>query len=302
MRTRIVVNATAGRGRAGNMIGQVQECLARQGIDDDFVYTESSGHGVKLAFEAAMAGYERVVAMGGDGTATEVANGLLLAAEKGREAVLGVIPVGSGNDFAYGVGVSREVEAACHRLAEGKVRTIDMIRVTVDGESRVYGNSADIGYGAEVLLETQKMKRLRGFLLYLVAIFRVLTANDRWPYPMSITVDGQPLPHKMVTLVDVSNGPRTAGGFYLVPDARTDDGVLDVCVADRLGRLRILPLLVRALKGAHVNARPVTILQGRHVLIESDRGVPGHVDGEVLCTAGRRFEFEILPGRLGVWC
>jgi YegS/Rv2252/BmrU family lipid kinase len=240
--------------------------------------------------------------MGGDGTTNEVTNGLMLAAEDGYPATLGVIPAGSGNDFAYAVGIPGDSEGACRRLAEGRVRVVDLGRVTADGESRIYNYGVGIGFDADVLLETRKMKRLSGFPMYLWAVMRGLAANAKWPYPVRITVDGQPLPHQAVTLVTVANGPRAGGGFLLAPDARPDDGLLDVCVADQLGRLGILGLLPHTMKGTHKGKKPVTMLRGRHVLIESEHGVPGHMDGEVLCTQGHRLEFEILPDRLEVWC
>jgi diacylglycerol kinase (ATP) len=302
VRTKLIVNTTAGKGHAGKVFGQVQTHLARCGVDCDLIYTEAPGQGVELARQAATAGYQRVVAVGGDGTTAEVANGLLLAAQEGYEAVLGVIPTGSGNDFSHAVGIPADLEGACRRLAEGRVRTVDVIRATVDGQPRIFDNSVGIGFDADVALETRKMKRVRGFLMYLWGVFRVLATNSKWPYPMHITVDGQSLPHQAVTLITVANGPRAGGGFYLTPHAQPDDGLLDVCVADRLGRLGILQLLPHAMKGTHVDKKPVTMLQARHVLIEAERGLPGHVDGEVLCTQARRIEFEILPGRLKVWC
>jgi YegS/Rv2252/BmrU family lipid kinase len=302
VRTRLIVNTTAGKGHAGKVLPQVQEYLVHYGVDYDLAYTQAPGQGVDLARQAATAGYERVVAMGGDGTTDEVANGLLLAAEGGYQAVLGSIPVGSGNDFSYAVGIPPDLEGACQRLAAGRVRTVDVIRVTVDGQPRIFDNSVGIGYDADVSLETRKIKLLRGFPMYLWAVFRVLATNGKWPYPMRITVDGQPLPHQAVTLITVANGPRAGGGFYLTPDAQPDDGLLDICVADQLGRIGILKLLPHTMRGTHVDKESVTMLQARHVLIESHRGLPGHVDGEILCTEGRRIEFEILPGRLKVWC
>jgi diacylglycerol kinase (ATP) len=302
VRTRLIVNTTAGKGHAGKVLPQVQQYLVHYGVDYDLTYTQAPGQGVDLARQAAAAGYERVVAMGGDGTADEVANGLLLAAEEGYQTVLGTIPVGSGNDFSYAVGIPADLEGACQRLAAGQVRTVDVIRVTVDGQPHIFDNSVGIGYDADVSLETRKIKLLRGFPMYLWAVFRVLATNGKWPYPMRITVDGQPLPHQAVTLITVANGPRAGGGFYLTPDAQPDDGLLDICVADQLGRIGILQLLPHAMRGTHVDKKSVTMLQARHVLIESDRGLPGHVDGEILCVEGRRIEFEILPGRLKVWC
>ena len=302
LRTKLIVNTTAGRGHAGRVLPRVENCLGHCGVHYDLVRTEAPGQAIDLAREAVLAGYERVVAMGGDGTTNEVTNGLLLAAEEGYRAVLGVIPAGSGNDFAYAVGIPTDLKEACQRLAEGRERTVDVACVTVDGQSRVFDYGVGIGYDADVLLETRKMKSLRGFIMYLWAALRVLATNDKWPYPMRITVDEKPLPHQAVTLITIANGPRAGGGFLLAPDAKPDDGLLDVCVADPLGRLGILYLLPHAMRGTHKDKEPVTILRGRHVLIEGKRGLPGHIDGEVLCTEGYRLEFEILPGQLKVWC
>lgn len=302
MHTRLIVNATAGRGRAGRILDKVQTCLARCEVDYDLLRTEAPGHAIDLARQAAAGGYERVVAMGGDGTTNEVTNGLLMAAEEGHQATLGVIPAGSGNDFAYAVGIPGNPEGACRRLAEGQARAVDVGRVTVDGETRIYNYGVGIGYDADVLLETRKMTRLRGFLLYLWAAMRVLATDGKWPYPMRITVDGHLLPHQAVTLITVANGPRAGGGFLLAPDAQPDDGLLDVVLADQLGRAGILYLLPHAMRGTHKGKKPVTMLRAQHVLIQGERGLPGHIDGEVLCTQGHRIEFEILPGRLKVWC
>ncbi len=303
LRTKILVNPTAGRGRSGEVLEQVERYLKRYGVDGDLVVTEAPGQATDLAFEAALDGYDRVVAMGGDGTAIEVTNGLLRAQEQGGHAVLGVLPAGSGNDFAYGVGVPGDLEAACRQLVEGQERTVDLVRVTVDGRSKVFINAVGVGYDADVLLETRKIQNARGVFLYLLGVLRVWASRGKWPYPVRITVDGKLLPQDLVTLVTVSNGPRSGGGFFLNPDAKTDDGYFNVCVASRVNRLQIWPLLVRVMRGTHVKVPQVTLMQARHLVIESRRetGLPGHMDGEVLCTAGKRIEFEILPAHLTVW-
>jgi len=301
MRTRFIVNSTAGRGLAGQLFGQLQTFLARYGVEGDIAQTQAPGHAIELARQAALAGYERVVAMGGDGTINQVANGLLSVPE--CQAVLGILPAGSGNDFAYAVGIPKDLEGACQRLAEGRVATVDVIRVTVDGETHLYCNAVGIGLDAEVLLETLKITRLRGFALYGWALLKILFTNGHWPYPMRIRVDDQELPHQAVTLITVANGQRVAGGFHLTPQARTDDGLLDVCLAGPVDRFSmIFRFLAKATKGTHIKEKEVTSLQGRRVVIEGLQGLPAHMDGEVLCTAGRRVEFEMLPGRLKVWC
>ena len=303
LRTKIVVNTTAGRGRAGKMLDHVKDCLRKHGLAENIVLTERPRQATELAFDAAMDGYERVVAMGGDGTAAEVATGLLRAQAQGRHPILGVIPAGSGNDFAYGVGINGHLEAACRRLIDGGRREVDLVRVTVDGEESVLINAVGVGYDADVLLETRKMNALRGFLMYLGGVLKVWASQGKWPYPVKITADGVELKQDIVTLVTVSNGPRSGGGFYLNPGAETSDGLFDVCVARQVNRLEIFPLLIKVMNATHVNAPQVQLLRARHLVIESRRqsGLPGHLDGEVLCTGGQRIEFEIMPRALTIW-
>jgi diacylglycerol kinase (ATP) len=303
LRTKFVVNTTAGRGRAGKMLDHIKLSLREYGIPEDVVLTERPRQATELAFTAAMDGYDRVVAVGGDGTAVEVTTGLLQAQAQGRRPVLGVIPAGSGNDFAFGMGINGDLDAACRRLVEGERRAVDLVRVNVDGEETVLINAVGVGYDADVLLATRKMKALRGFVMYLLGVFQVWASWEKWPYPARITADGVELGLDRVTLVTVSNGPRSGGGFFLNPDADTGDGLFDVCVAREVNRLEIFPLLLKVMKGTHVNSPQVKMLRARHLVIESLRptGLPGHLDGEVLCTDGKRIEFEIMPRALSVW-
>ena len=303
IRTRIVVNTTAGRGRAGTLLNQVREYLRKYGLDEDVVLTERPRQAIELAYDAAMDGCERVVAMGGDGTAVEVTTGLLQAQANGRHPILGVIPAGSGNDFAYGIGIDGDLDDACRRLAEGQRRAVDLVQVAVDGERRVLINAVGVGFDADVLLEMRKIAFLRGFLMYLAGVVKVWLSRGKWPYPVRIWVDGVELDWDVVTLVTVSNGPRSGGGFFLNPDAQTSDGLFDVCIARRVTRLELFPLLLRVLHGTHVNHPHVKMMRARHLVIESRReaGLPGHLDGEILCTSGRRIEFEMLPQALTIW-
>jgi len=303
LRTKIVVNTTAGRGRAGKVLSQVKECLSKYGLAEEIVLTERPRQATELAFAAAMDGYERVVAMGGDGTAVEVTIGLLQAQAQGRRPVLGVIPAGSGNDFAYGVGINTDLDAACSRLVHGERQDVDLVRVTVDGEETVLINAVGVGFDADVLLATRKIKALRGFLMYLGGVFKVWATRGKWPYPVKITADGVELEQDVMTLVTVSNGPRSGGGFYLNPDAETSDGLFDVCVARKVNHLELFRLLLKVMNGTHVNMPQVQMLRAHHLVVESrrDAGLPGHLDGEVLCTGGQRIEFEIMPRALTIW-
>ena len=171
------------------------------------------------------------------------------------EAVQGlaVLPAGSGNDFADVVGAAREFDAAVHAIREGKTRDVDLGRVEAfDGRNtlrRYFDNNLGMGFEAQVTVESRKIKRLRGFVIYLWATLRTLRAYDQPHFELSWT-DGDGKVHraaKQMLLVSIGNTRRTGGAFYLTPDAVMDDGLLDLAFADALSQLGILNLLPRAM-------------------------------------------------------
>jgi diacylglycerol kinase (ATP) len=296
---RVILNPAAGRGYGAQVEPKLRQCLQAEGIDFDLVRTEGPWHATQLAEHAAKDGFEMVVAAGGDGTANEVINGLMAASQNGTAPRLGVIPAGSGSDFASGIGLPANLQEACHRIAHSQSKPIDIGRVTVAGqEPRYFGNVVGVGFDGAVLIETLKMKRLRGLALYLLAVLKTIFLNFKAP-TTTVTYDGQEMVLPAM-LVSVTNGPREGGGFFIAPEARPDDGLFDVCIAHEVDRLTILRLLPHFLKGTHVDLDPITMVQARQVTISSPEGLVAHVDGEVLCTDAPWIRCEILPGVLDV--
>jgi YegS/Rv2252/BmrU family lipid kinase len=252
-----------------------------------------------LAARAAREGFETIVAAGGDGTANEVINGLMAASQCGGTRRMGIIPAGSGSDFATGIGLPTDLQEACRRIASDQCRTVDVGRVTIPGQApRYFGNVVGVGFDGAVLIETLKMRRLRGLALYLVAVLKTIFLNFEAPMT-SIEYDGESM-EQPAMLVSVTNGPREGGGFLIAPNAKPDDGLFDVCIADEVSQLTMLRLLPHFLKGTHVDLDPITMVQARQVLISSPDGLVAHVDGEVLCTNAPWIRCEILPGALTV--
>lgn len=268
-------------------------------VDYALKRTERPGHGIELTQQAVLEGYERVVAVGGDGSCNEVINGLMSAAEAGNSAIFGVIPAGSGNDLAHALGISTDVSAACAILRQGQPRPMDVGQITIDGQPCFFGNSVGLGLEAEVTIESTQVKLWHGFAMYLWSALRVIVAG-RWPYQAILSVNGQRVKTSL-SLMAVGNGVRSGGGFYLTPTAKLDDGLLDICYGPALSRLTLLQLLPKTLHGRHLGHEAVRLIQAAQFELTVEEGMPAHVDGEVMCTHGKEFKFEILPQRLSVW-
>ena len=303
---KIIVNPVSGRGAGELAIPQVEQLLHGLGLDFNLVRTERPWHAAELAREAAWSGYDVVVAVGGDGTSNEVLNGLMLAKEaSGGDSVaaMGVLCVGRGNDFAFGVGVPREMEAACQILAQGHRRRIDVGRV-VGGlypQGRYFGNGVGIGFDAVVGFEALKLKRLSGFPSYIVATLKTMAFYYHAP-SVSIEYDGKTLTQPSI-MVSIMNGRRMGGGFMMAPEGKPDDGLLDLCIAHEVSRARILALIPHFMKGTQATQEPIKMDRTHQVVVTALEGVlPAHADGETLCTEGQRLAIELLPGQIEILC
>lgn len=306
---KLIVNPTAGREAGEQAIPQIANLLNGYGLDFDLVRTEAPWHAADLAQEAVAAGYDGVVAVGGDGTANEVLNGLMRAKQAGAGTCpMGILCVGRGNDFAYGMGIPTDLETGCLVLAQGHRRTMDIGRV-VGGlypEGRYFGNGVGIGFDAVVGFEAVKMTRLHGFPSYLVAVLKTVFLYYQAPL-VTIEYDGQAaenLASKQYSLmISIMNGRRMGGGFMMAPQGQPDDGLFDLCIARQVSRARIFGLIPHFLRGTQATQEPIQTGRTRRVVVTAVEGVlPAHADGETLCADGRRLELELLPRQIEIIC
>jgi len=289
---KLIANPMAGRGRGGKILPQVQEALNRAGLEFSEAVTTKPLEAIDLARQAAEEGYQLVVALGGDGTSHEVANGLLLSGNS--EVALGMVPIGTGNDFASMFDTPTDPAQVARRLREGKTRLIDIGRVG----DRYFVNALGIGFDALAAVEALKIQHLlSGMPLYLAAV--LITLREYEIPHITVEFDGQRLSMPMTMLV-VANGKREGGGFLIAPDAENDDGIFDICLARGLGRLGILRLLPEVMRGTHVDKEPVTMAKAKRVVLDSPDPLPVHADGEILYTVAHHLEIEIIPRRLRV--
>jgi diacylglycerol kinase (ATP) len=301
---KIIANPTAGAGAGAQAIPRLERLLAGHGLDFDLARTTEPWHAADLAQEAVEAGYDTIVALGGDGTANEVLNGLMRARQAGAgSSVLGILSVGTGNDFAYGVDVPIGLEQGCTALAEGNRRTID-VGYVVGGlypQGRYFGNGVGVGFDAAAGFEASRLTKLRGFLRYLVAVLRTIFLYYKAP-TVRIEYDGHSVTQPSL-MVSIMNGQRLGGGFLMAPQAAADDGLFDLCIARQVSRGRIFALIPHFLRGTQATQEPISTAQARNVAVTALKGsLPAHADGEMLCTEGERLELELLPHQLEVIC
>ncbi len=298
----IIVNPVSGRGAGEHAIPRIEAALHAAGLEYVLVRTERPWHAAELARQASADGHDVVVAVGGDGTANEVLNGLMQAkADHGHCAVMGVVSVGRGNDFAFGVGVPHELEAGCRALASGRARTIDVGKVT-GGDfplGRYFGNGVGIGFDTVVGFEAQKLKHLHGFMAYLVAALKTIFLYFRAPL-LKIELDERSLSQRCL-MVSIMNGRRMGGGFFMAPNGRPDDGRFDLCIAAQLSRRAVLGLMPRFMKGTQGSHPAITMESARRVAVTAVEGVlPAHADGETLCEAGTSLVVELFPQQISI--
>ncbi|MCE7984122.1 MAG: diacylglycerol kinase family lipid kinase [Caldilinea sp. CFX5] len=295
---KLICNPTAGRGRAGRLLPEVRAFLQRQGVETDVVLTKAARDATTLAAEAVAAGFPVVIAMGGDGTAQEVGEGLVNArpsADGQADAThLGVIPVGTGNDFAKMLATTTDWRAACIRIAKGKSRRVDVGRIN----DHIFLNNVGIGFDAQVGIEAQKIRCLRGQAVYLAALARNMLLSYRTPQ-VSVHLDDEQV-KQSITLLTIGNGRCSGGGFWLTPQAEVDDGWFDICLVRGLSKFQMLALVPRAMQGTHITAEPVHMTRARKVTITSADPLPVHADGEILYTDAHQLAVELLPARLAV--
>jgi diacylglycerol kinase (ATP) len=298
----VIVNPISGRGHGEKSIPVMEGQFKRLGLDYTLVRTERPGHADALAAEAVSNGSEIVVSAGGDGTANEVLNGVLRANEEGkRNAAVAVLCVGRGNDFAFGAGISKTLEEGCQAIAENRRRRIDVGRVTggLFPRGRYFGNGVGIGFDAVVGFEALKMKVLSGFLCYAVAAVKTISLYNR-PHRVKIVCDGETWVQE-VLMVSLMNGRRMGGGFLMAPEGDPGDGRLNYCIAAGIRRRRLLPLLLRFMKGTQAGHPAIRLGTFKRITVTAIEGaLPAHADGETLCIEGTSLDIEVVPSALDI--
>lgn len=269
MHLKLLYNPAAGKGRAHRHIAEAVALLEGEGATVELWPSRSREHLIELGRAAASSGADRVVACGGDGTIHLTIRELDL----GR-ATLGILPLGSGDDFARTLGVPVDLRSACATVLRGAVREVD---VALANGVR-YVCVAGFGFDAEVnRFANEAVSRLRGTPLYLYSIFRVLRKFE--PRPVTFRQDGRPSELSIMFAV-VANAPRYGAGIRIAPDAVPDDGELDAVIVRECSKLELIRTLPLAYAGRHVKRPFVTTHRGTEFRFETPVPMDVFADGE----------------------
>lgn len=297
---KLILNPIADMGRAWKVANDLRPIIAEYG-HADWSGTVYPGHATELARQAALDGYDMVIAIGGDGTVHEVVNGLMQAPAEKRP-ILGVVPVGSGNDFAHSINVPMKPDRALLHALKGEPSSVDIGLMTDENGRREYfDNTVGIGFDAVVTIRSHKLPIVRGFLMYLTAVIQTIILNHD-PAHMKIETESETWEQGTIMLT-VCNGPREGGGFQVAPDAKNMDGILNYATVTECSRLTMFRLVPEVMNGTHGRFKQVRLGECKKLALTSDRPLYIHADGEVYTSFGsnlRGLTFKILPGALQV--
>ncbi|MEP6808444.1 MAG: diacylglycerol kinase family protein [Chloroflexota bacterium] len=299
-----IVNPIAGSGRAHGIVPRIEAWLKERGIEARVLETRERGHAERLAAAAADLGHDRVIAVGGDGTMQEVINGLLAsgAGTDGGPLAMGIVPAGRGNDMARSVNLPID-PLACLPIALGpRLQPFDVGRATSpDGTSRYFGAAGGVGFDAAVAYTMAVRRRfwMRGEAGYFLATLNELRRHRNSDLRVTLSAEGEDrVVSQRFLFVAFANGPFYGGGMQICPDARTDDGLLDVCLVGDLSRLAALRELPGIYEAKHLKNPNVEIVRARNVRIEGTSATRVHLDGEPFGTVP--VEITLLPGAMSV--
>jgi YegS/Rv2252/BmrU family lipid kinase len=286
-RYKFIVNPVAARGKCLREAEKVKAFCKNHNLDHQLLYTQKPGDATYFARDSRDT-FDCVVAVGGDGTINEVANGLF-----GGHAKLGVVPIGSGNDFIKAVNIPDKTESALNNLIHMHTREIDVGQAG----SRYFLNGLGIGFDAWVVQETLGIKKLRGMAIYLYAVLKTIYSYQ--PPLVNLTYNTI-VREENFFLITVGNGISLGGGFKLTPNAVIDDGLFDLNIVRNLNKLEVFQNLLSVFSGKHIHLPQVTSDRTDHLRINSDEGFAVHADGELLSLNLKSLDVKLLPKAMDV--
>ena len=295
-----IVNPRAAKGAAAEIGHRLKKELVARGVAHEIHLTGYQGHAVELARRTPA---RVVVAVGGDGTVNEAANGIV-----GTGKTLGIIPAGSGNDLIKSLNIPADFRSALETVFRGQIRNIDIgqVRCTKNGadgndglagNGRYFVNGVGIGFDAAVAARTAEIPYLRGVLLYIAAVFQTIGKYQAPVFKVSYGHGEREFPG---LLIAIGNGACAGGGFYLTPRAKPDDELLDVCMVNDVPLMKILRLMPKVMKGGHEGDPDVEFVRSKKIRVDGSKPFFVHADGEIVGRNVTGVSVELATARLPV--
>jgi len=301
-KVKLILNPMADMGRAWKTANDLRPIAQEFKGELSWSGTVYPTHAIELAEKAAQEGCDLVIAMGGDGTVHEVMNGLMRVPENKRP-IMGIVPIGSGNDFAYSMGITQKsAHALAHALEAENIQPVDVGLMTDEhGRREYFDNTLGIGFDAVVTIRSHALPIVRGFLMYLTAVIQTIILNHN-PAKVKIETDTEAW-EGSILMVTLCNGPREGGGFMLSPESKNNDGKMEYVIVNKVSRAMMFRLVPEFMQGTHARFNQVRMGRFKKFALTSDLPLYIHADGEIFTSFGsnlRKVSFEIMPKALRV--
>ena len=300
-RIKLILNPNADMGNAWKYAADLHHIIEGKG-EISWSGTVYPTHANELARQAAEEGYDIVVAVGGDGTAHEVINGLMEASVEKRPR-FGIVPMGSGNDYAHNLGIPDTPEKALKTILTGTSRLVDLAYIEDEtGRREYWDNTVNIGFGGAVTIYSHRMPVLRGFIMYFVAVLQTIIMQYN-VFDVKITIDGKETWEGQTLMIALCNGPREGGGFVTGPSAKLDDSILNYSITEKVSRAMMFRLIPEFMSGKQERFKQIHPGTFKKMVINSQQPLYMHTDGEVFAGFAHnvhQLTVEILPQALEV--
>jgi diacylglycerol kinase (ATP) len=296
MTAKVILNPYADRWQARDRKTEAENALKEAGVEFDLELTDGPAHAIGLAEQAIKDGYNPIIAAGGDGTYSEVVNGIANATSNDGSIVFGLLPMGSVNDLADNLNLPRDLNSAAQVIARGQVEIMDLCKVN----NRFFDNNAAIGLEPYVTLIQERITFLSGSFRYLIAA--LIGAFDKPNWEMHLEWEGGEY-SGLTTLVTVGNSPLTGGIFYMTPHADPFDGLLTFVygfIPTRRGIFSLLPRTMKPGAGSYVEHPEIHEVFSPWLRVRSKQSTPAHADGEVFSRAIQDLEYQVIPSCLPI--
>ncbi len=293
----LIFNRHADKGKHKNSYGKIMDAIKLADIPVEAIISQHSGHSIELAERGVKDGFRKIIAVGGDGSVNEIANGIIRAQQKGYgNASLGIIPNGRGNDFGFAVGIPKDLEGSIEILKADHHLEIDVGRVSWGNSDRFFLNGAGIGFDSAINYYASK-SRFSGFGSYLIGLAKAIFRNFRQEEAL-ITAPGYKFENRLLFLA-ILNGTREGGGFLLAPNFDLQDGMLDMCIVGQGSSLpKLIPVIPKILAGDLEHPEIITFRAPRVEITIRGHGFIGQVDGETIFTEEVKLSAEIAQEKI----